>query len=170
MTIMCDGTKNVLSKEDKSTIFTFTHLSLQEAMTESGNISRSLQMPLMPKVWERNCKLFVTTKLQALLCNGQFGTVFSVSQGIFCVSQLESDLKSYKLTHDMGIKCRPSQHSKKDREKSTIVSFTPAQVNRRALVQISILLHIHEGWERRSGSTFLEIHKPVVSVGELHRD
>lgn len=117
MTIMCDGTKNVLSKEDKSGIFTFTHLNLQEAMTESGNISQSLQMPLMPKIWERNRKLFVTMKLRVLLCNGQFGTAFSISQGIFCVSQLESDLNSYNLTHDMRIKCRPSQYIKKDRRR-----------------------------------------------------
>ena len=145
MTIISDGTENVLSKEAKSAILTSTHLTLQEAMTEKGNIAQSLQMSLMRKVWERNCKLFVTMKLQVLLCNGQFGTAFPVSQGVFCIGQLESDFKSHKPTHDVRIKCRPSQYSKKDRDKSPIASFSPAPVNKKALVQISTRLHIQEG-------------------------
>lgn len=83
-------------------------------------------------------------KLQGLLCNGQSGTAFSVSQGVFCVSQLESDLKCYKPTHDMTIKCRPSQYRKKDRDERPIASFSPAPVNKAALDQISTLLHIWE--------------------------
>lgn len=47
MTIIWDGTENVLSKGAKSAIFTSPHLTLQEAMTESGNIAQSLQISLM---------------------------------------------------------------------------------------------------------------------------
>lgn len=42
MTAISDGTKNVLSKEAKAAIFTSTHLTLQEAMTERRNIAQSL--------------------------------------------------------------------------------------------------------------------------------
>lgn len=84
-------------------------------------------------------------KLQVLLCNGQFGTDFSLSQGVFCFSQLESDLKSYTPTHDMRIKHRPPQYTKKDRDKSPIASSSPAPVSKEAQVQISTLLHIQEG-------------------------